>query len=213
MKNNIKHKIICNSCGSENIEWQRGKIECGSCSNVVRIENEIPRYVKNDFHSNFGFQWNRFSQVQLDSINGSGESESRLFNQAKCKPEDLYGKSVLEVGCGNGRFTEILLKYGANVLAIDGSSAVDANKKNHQQYIDEGQLILIQADLFSLPLKEHSFDIVLCYGVIQHTGNNKKAIKTLAKYPKVGGNLLLDIYSAGIRRLNPIIYLIRANYD
>tara|TARA_B110000003_G_C16630714_1_gene526535 strand:- start:186 stop:1208 length:1023 start_codon:yes stop_codon:yes gene_type:complete len=210
MNNPIKNLIICSTCRSEEVEWHKDKVKCRSCLNVIRIQNDICRYVETDFHSNFGFQWNKFSKVQLDSINGSGESESRLFNQSKLEPKDLNGKSVLEVGCGNGRFTEILLKYGANVLAIDGSSAIDANKKNHQKYIDEAKLVLIQADLFSLPIKEHSFDFVLCYGVIQHTGDNKKAIKTLAKYPKVGGSLLLDIYSAGIRHLNPIIYLIRA---
>jgi 2-polyprenyl-3-methyl-5-hydroxy-6-metoxy-1,4-benzoquinol methylase len=39
------------------------------------------------------------------------------------------GKKVLEVGCGSGRFTEIMLKEDATVFAVDLSSAVEANMK------------------------------------------------------------------------------------
>ena len=51
--------------------------------------------------------------------------------------------------------------------------------------------------------------MVICYGVIQHTGNNQKAILELAKFPKKGGLLLMDIYSTSLRHFNPLIYLIR----
>lgn len=46
MKNTIKHLIICNSCRSENVEQHKDKFECSSCLNVVRIQNDTPRYAK-----------------------------------------------------------------------------------------------------------------------------------------------------------------------
>ena len=36
------------------------------------------------------------------------------------------GKWVLDAGCGMGRFAEIALKIGAQVVALDYSNAVDA---------------------------------------------------------------------------------------
>jgi len=201
--------LICLTCRSGNQIWNKDFIECGSCGKKIKIRDAIPRYVDGAYHSNFGLQWNKFSTVQLDSFNGSDESEKRLLNQSKLRPDDFTGKTILEVGAGNGRFTEIFLKYGAKVVAVDYSSAIDANQRNHIKYIKEGQLLLIQGDLFNLPLAEKSFDIVFCYGVIQHTGNNQRAISELSKFPKNKGRLLMDIYATSIKHFNPFTYLIR----
>ena len=209
LENILKNFLTCPNCGNDNPIWSEKFIECDPCGKRIKIKDSIPRYVDGAYHSNFGLQWNKFSTVQLDSYNGSDESEKRLLAQSKLCPDDFNGKVVLEVGAGNGRFTEIFLKYGAIVLAVDYSSAIDANCRNHSKYIEEGRLLLIQGDLFNLPLKEKSFDIVFCYGVIQHTGDNQKAISELSKFPKKNGRLLLDIYSTSLKDFNPLIYLIR----
>jgi SAM-dependent methyltransferase len=175
-------------------------------SEIKSQSDGIYRYIDSEYHSNFGYQWNQFSKTQLDSYNGSNESEGRLLEQSELEPEEFNGKFILEIGAGNGRFTEILLKYGAKVVAVDYSNAIDANNRNNSY---KGDVLFLQADLFNLPLKPNSFDIVLCYGVIQHTGNNIKAIEELSKFPKKDGRLLIDIYSNGLRHLNPWVYLIR----
>ncbi len=183
-------------------------------NDILRKNNDSEKVLRfidqdDDYHENFGIQWNRFSKIQLDSFNGSTETEDRLFLQSGLKPEDLEGKTILEVGCGNGRFTEVFLKYGANVIAVDYSSAIDANYKNHTEFVNSGQLLLIQASVFDLPLKENSFDMVFCYGVVQHTGNNKEALNCLSKMPGSHGSLFVDIYPINIRGFNPLVYLMR----
>ena len=162
-----------------------------------------------EYHDNFGYQWNKFSKLQLDSHNGSKESENRLINQSELSREDFSGKVVLEIGAGNGRFTEILLNFGSQVISVDFSSAIYANYENHKRSIEEGNLICIRGNLFDLPIEQSSFDIVLCYGVIQHTGNNKLALETLSSYVSDEGLMLVDIYSNNIKHYNPWIYLIR----
>jgi len=51
----------------------------------------------------------------------------------------MKGKWVLDAGCGSGRFAEIALATGANVVALDYSSAIDACwnnlKENPNLYI------------------------------------------------------------------------------
>ena len=205
MNNYLCSYLICPSCKLAEIDDSTFK--CNLCGNKLICSKGILRFVSGEYHSNFGLQWNQFSKVQLDSFNGSDESESRLLAQSGLKPEDFKGKLVLEVGAGNGRFTELLLKYGARVIAVDYSTAIDADFENNNSTDDE--VIFMQADLFNLPVKRHSFDMVLCYGVIQHTGDNKKALVELCKYPKKGGKLFVDIYSNGLRHFNPWVYFIR----
>ena len=81
--------------------------------------------------------------------------------------------------------------------------------ENHKEFIDEGSLICVRGDIFNLPILPESVDVVFCYGVIQHTGDNLGCINKLAKYVKPGGDLLIDIYSNSIKHFNPWIYLIR----
>ena len=170
---------------------------------------EVLSFVEEEYHENFGFQWTKFNKLQLDSFNGSTESKDRLLSQSELNEEDFKNKIILEVGAGNGRFTEVLLKFGAKVIAVDYSSAIYVNHQNHIEKIESGELLCVRADVFNLPIKESVFDIVICYGVIQHTGDNLRCLKSLSSYVGSRGLLLIDIYSNSFKHYNPWIYLIR----
>jgi len=155
------------------------------------ILNFIPRFVPDsNYADNFGLQWNRFKKTQLDSCNGKYLSFSRFWRNTKWQPRDLYSRSVLEVGSGAGRFTEVLLNAGAEVVSFDYSNAVDANLENN---LDD-KLFLLQADIFNLPLPTDYFDYIFCYGVLQHTPAPEEAFHSLLKYLKPGGRFSMDIY-------------------
>ena len=174
------------------------------------IVNSIPRFVKSDnYTTSFGLQWNKFRKTQLDSYTGVPISRDRLKRIAGGTLDIFNGKNVLEAGCGAGRFTEILLKAGANVWAADLSVAVDANYENCKNY---SSYFLCQADILSLPFPPQQFEIVLCIGVIQHTPVPEKTIEILCSHVKPGGTLLLDHYPPnypmpGLRRLLRVLLL------
>jgi len=171
--------------------------------------DEVLTLVEEGYHENFGYQWNKFNKLQLDSFNGSSESEDRLLEQSELTPEDFNGKNILEIGAGNGRFTAVLLSFGANVIAVDFSSAIYANHHNNFESVKAGNLLCIRGDVFELPIESQSFDYVICYGVIQHTGDNERCLDILAGYVSASGSLLVDIYSNSLKDYNPWIYLIR----
>jgi len=161
--------------------------------NKYPIKNGVPRFVDEDNYSNSsGEQWNNFSATQLDSYLRKSITADRL---AKCLGSDLQdklqGKSILEAGCGAGRFTEVLLKQKANVWSVDSSYAVDANVKNF--HITDSHKVF-QADILNLPFKEESFDVVICLGVIQHTPDPEATIGMLYRQVKPGGFLVIDHY-------------------
>jgi 2-polyprenyl-3-methyl-5-hydroxy-6-metoxy-1,4-benzoquinol methylase len=160
---------------------------------IFPIVNGIPRFVSSENYANaFGRQWNKFRKTQLDSHTGATISRDRLQRCLGGSLDVIRGKSVLEVGCGAGRFTEVMLKAGAQVVACDLSSAVEANYENCRQLSED--YFVCQANALELPVAPKSFDFVVCLGVIQHTPSPEQTIAALARYVRPGGTLAIDHY-------------------
>lgn len=158
----------------------------------VPIVRGIPRFVSDGTYANsFGFQWHRFRSTQLDSRSGLPLSATRFWTYTRWEPVALRGRTVLEVGSGAGRFTEVLLAAGASVVSFDLSTAVDANDENNA---GKGDLFLVQADCNDLPFSDGVFDYVFCYGVLQHTPDPTAAYRAIFRKLKPGGKISIDYY-------------------
>lgn len=168
--------------------------EALSCENQCRIPiiRGIPRFVSSEnYAAGFGLQWKQFSKTQLDTHTQTPISKNRLRLALGGSLEVLSGKTVLEAGCGAGRFTEVLLAEGAHVTACDLSLAVEANYANCGA---ASNYFVCQADVRKLPVAADSFDFVICLGVVQHTPSPEETIAALARCVKPGGTLVLDHY-------------------
>jgi len=172
-------------------EFDGEKLVCDNV--VVKSENNIFRFVETGkYASLFGDQWKAYKKTQLDSYSGIPITKNRLDRCLGELKDDLKGKLVLEAGCGAGRFTELLLQKGAQLVSADLSDAVEVNQENFPQ--DENHLV-IQADINDMPFADGSFDVVVCLGVIQHTPDSERTIEDLYKLLKKGGTLVIDHYS------------------
>jgi SAM-dependent methyltransferase len=159
---------------------------------IYEVVRDIPRFCpRENYADSFGFQWNRYDTVQLDSSAVWGNvSEQRLFEQTEW-PRDLRGERILEAGCGMGRFTQHLIATGADVWSVDSSSAIEANARNNGS---RPNLHLAQADINHLPFAPESFDRVLCIGVIQHTPDPGRTFDSLVRMLRPGGRIAIDCY-------------------
>jgi SAM-dependent methyltransferase len=181
----------------ERLEERNGHIYSGwliSEGNGQRysIREFIPRFVlERNYADNFGMQWNRFRQTQLDSYSGHPISANRFWQATRWKPEELRGRWALDVGCGAGRFTEVVLQAGAKVIALDYSNAVRVCYENLRHYQN---LHVIQGDIYHLPLRRAFFPFVYSLGVLQHTPDVAKAFAALPPLLCQGGRLAVDIY-------------------
>ena len=155
----------------------------------------------------FGEQWLLWQKTQLDSYTQTTISRDRLF---RCLGDSILKRlrksklplHVLEIGCGAGRFTEILLEFPAcKLTSMDLSTAVEANSLNFPQNDCHR---IVQADIMDPPFKPYQYDIVICLGVIQHTPNPEDTISKLYEQVKPGGDLVIDHYTFEIRRLTKI---------
>jgi SAM-dependent methyltransferase len=170
-----------------------GTLECAA-SHQFPVVGSIPRFVASDsYAAAFGAQWQRYRRTQLDSNTRTTISADRL---RRCVGDQLWralpNMTVLECGCGAGRFTEVLLQQGARVMSVDLSIAVEANRENCP--ISERHRIL-QADLTQLPFEDGQFDLVICLGVLQHTPSPEASIAALYRHVSPGGALVIDHYA------------------
>ncbi len=171
------------------------------------VHDFIPRFVpQSNYADNFGMQWNKFRQTQLDSYSGHPISADRFWKAAGWKPEDIADQWVLDVGCGAGRFAEVALQAGAKVVALDFSSAIDACFANLREHPN---LHVVQGDIYALPFLKESFPFVYSLGVLQHTPGVSKAFSALPPMVAEGGLLCVDYYWKRLRTMLHSKYLSR----
>jgi len=186
-----------------------------SCARGHRwpVRSGIPRMIRGDdnYADAFGLQWQVYRKTQLDSHTGhplSFERARRCIGDAGWslldRDDDIR---VLEVGCGAGRFTEVLLGTRAHVTSVDLSSAVEANQENFSQ---NDRHRILQADVLRLPFAPGQYDVVLCLGVIQHTPDPEQTIAKLYEQTRPGGWLVIDHYRASLSWYTKTAPLFRA---
>jgi|SRR3989339_138754 len=200
------HLMINKDIQFSSKELINGNLMCSNCNKIYSVENGIPRFVSaENYISSFSYQWNLHRTTQLDSYTGLPISRNRLFDVTGW-PENLEGQMILEAGSGAGRFSEILAQTGAEIFSFDLSSAVEANYENNKHYPN---LNIFLGDIYNIPLKEASFDKVLCLGVLQHTPEPERAFKSLVRYVRPGGELIIDVYAKKFTALLHWKYLLR----
>ena len=200
VKRDFLHDLVCPTTGGSlqlvNEKESGGDILTGTLVSAAgqnyEIVGGIPRLVpQSNYANSFGYQWNKYAKLQLDSQNGTTFSRDRFYSITEWAPADLRGKRVLDVGCGAGRFAEIALAAGAEVVAVDLSQAVEACRDNLSSC---SRLNIVQASIYDLPFSPGSFDFVYCIGVVQHTPDPRRSVLEISKMVRPGGHLGYWIY-------------------
>ena len=204
MKHRLLSFLACPDCRldlelsvgrEEKGEIEDGTLSCRCCGARFPIVRGIPRFVDMDAYvDTFSFEWNRFHDVQIDRSEATGESEKTCAAQTGWAPGDLRGKLVLDAGVGAGRYAEVVSRWGAEVVGVDLSFAVDAARGNIGA---RDNVHLVQADLFRLPFRDASFDAAYSLGVLHHTPDTRRAFGAVVPFLRHGGELAVFIYALG----------------
>lgn len=186
------------------LSFNLGSFVCRKCGEKYPLVDGVIRFVfGGNYTDSFGFEWKKFSKTQLDSFNSIKQSEDRIRNGMGWGDKDVRDKIVLDVGCGSGRFSEIISRWGGRVVALDYSEAVDEARKNLKTLGDKNG-VFIQGDALNLPFSDNTFDAVFSIGVLQHTANPIKGLEEMCRVLKPGG--LLGLHGVYLRTLKKLIH-------
>jgi len=102
---------------------------------------------------------------------------------------DLRDIGILDIGTGEGFWLRYYQEQGATtVTGIDITrSSVTAARQNAPQ------ASIVQADTRLLPFADHSFDLVLSYGVVEHFPETLLALEEHVRVVKPGGKVIVAI--------------------
>jgi SAM-dependent methyltransferase len=157
------------------------------------IINGIPRFVDSDRYArSFSFEWNTHDRTQLDIYRDDRPSEREFVAKTGFTPEFLSGKLVLDAGVGAGRYADIASRWGADVVGVDLSYAVEAAQRNLGE---RSNVWIAQADIGALPFCPTSFDVIFSIGVLHHTPDTRAYFHKLVPLLKPGGVIAIWVYS------------------
>ena len=182
-----------------------------SSSNTFKINNGIPRFVDEiNYSDNFGWQWNKWARVQFEDENKNKTMEGHTRNMfttiTELDKNKITNKTVLDIGCGPGRFSDIVLELGGVPIMIDHSNAIDASKEN---FGSDPDLLFVQGDALKLPFKDGVFDFAFSIGVLHHTPNPQKGVSEANRVLKSGGEVSISVYSENSYYTFPTVHLWR----
>ena len=123
-------------------------------------------------------------------------------------PEDMTGKSFMDVGCWEGvNCAEAMRRNSKHVVGLDLCTS-DGLREN----VDKFGFEFVQMDIFSEKwLELDTYDVVVCSGVLYHVEN---VVSLLLRLRKVTGHLLvLETATRDVGIEEPLLMLKTGDHD
>jgi SAM-dependent methyltransferase len=114
--------------------------------------------------------------------------------EIQINPNWFMGKSILDAGCGNGRWSYGFAQLGANITAVDVSLVALNNTEKALEKLSVNKEF-IHSSLEDLNTHCSSqFDLVFSWGVAHHCKSFNQSLDQLMQRVKEGGMLYLYLY-------------------
>lgn len=157
---------------------------------------EVDNTIAYEFHQTHtkGAFLRKFEKQKYHQVNWETPYYKKVFDDF-LGSNDSPDKVALDLGCGDGRFTEYLLSKGfKKIVCVDFDyrllvSLSEFAKQNG--YSDN--LLLICSDITNLPLKENAFDLILSIRTLYYLNEKyENAIKHVHSLLQQNGELIIS---------------------
>lgn len=106
---------------------------------------------------------------------------------------------IVEIGCGTGQMSLYLARPDRLVIGTDLTRASLRLAADAARRFGIADVHFIETDLAQLGLRQGSFDVVYCSGVLHHTPDPRRSFASVARLAKPGGRIVLGLYNAFAR--------------
>ena len=160
------------------------------------IVRGIPRFVDaQHYAASFGYEWTRWPRVQFESENVgrpmAGHTKHMWHAITRATAEQVRGKTIIEFGCGPGRFLDIVRSLGGRAVGIDLSQAVEVARQN---FAHDPDVLVVQGDILNPPIRTATMDGAYSIGVLHHTPDPQSGLQALARTVRRGGWVACCVY-------------------
>ncbi len=129
-----------------------------------------------------------YDKLSVDDVFSFYPTETDL---QKIDGSHLAGKTVLDVGCGMGKYLAIVSDYARTVIGLDLS---DALVRARAVVKDHPNVHLVQGNILAPPLKPAFADFAYSLGVLHHTPDTHSAFLSSSSLVKPGRSLAVWLY-------------------
>lgn len=172
-----------------------------------KFENQLPQKTKEDWKKeieninnldkflehqrktaeSFAYEWNNIYEE-----NDFEKNNFLHFLSPFVKEENLKNKTLLDIGCGSGRFTKQAALCGADISF--GSDLGESVELAYKLTKDLDNVCIVQADIYHMPFK-NIFDLAYSIGVLHHLPQPQQGFSKLPAVLKPGGKMLIWVYN------------------
>lgn len=137
------------------------------------------------------------TEKYFEAVKGGSEEafegvDANVFRYLKDNlPKDFSSKKILDVGSGDGRWSEYFSKLGGEIFAIDKSPAMIELAKKRIEEKGLENIHLIQGNMNALPLDEQSVDIAFSSFSMMYFENLENLLGEIGKTVKPGGKIYI----------------------
>jgi SAM-dependent methyltransferase len=134
--------------------------------------------------------WNRIAAHYVQEGGASGSFVYRQFEDALWDSlGPLQGLELMDLGCGNGWFADMLSKAGARVWGIDGSVELLKFARSSYPHLD-----FVEHDLATgLPLLDRTFDRIVSIMVLMDIPDIAPLVADVRKVLKADGKFIFTM--------------------
>jgi SAM-dependent methyltransferase len=197
--------FICPACGGD-LKISKMEIHCAGCGKQYRLESGIPLLfcpatgdaskkdvtdVVRSFYEATPFP----NYEELENVGGLVQKARRGIFARLLNEQIPFNIRVLEVGCGTGQLSNYLgvaqrYVFGADMCVNSLKMAEGFRSKNSLHRVG-----FYQMNLFRPIFKKESFPLVICMGVLHHTGDPFGGFQSIARLVKKGGYIIVGLYN------------------
>ena len=162
------HSVLLHRSRAEAIEYPRGDISLGFCKVCGFITNvEFDPGLQNYLTHNY-----EATQAFSDTFNSFHQNLAlRLISQYK-----LHGKKIIEIGCGQGEFLDLLCNLGEN----HGIGFDPAYRDGQARNPENGRVVIVKDYYSEKYASQYHADFICCKMTLEHIHDPYKLVSLLS---------------------------------